>query len=256
MGLFEKKSSLETSHLSALQDKMGYRFEHPELLLQALTHPSYGYEKRSRFEDNQRLEFLGDAVLQLVITEKLYLSFPEEPEGDLTKLRSQLVNRTQMHQLAITLNIGELLLIGKGEEKNGGRSRPSNLADAMEAILGALYRDGGYEAARTVIGKLLDSAIRAQKSHPFSDNPKGDLQEKLQAVAGESPQYVCLSEEGPSHARQYTIQVSWKGKILATGIGTSKKQAEMNAAKEALQQIDDTEIQSLTEVAPPTQNID
>jgi ribonuclease III len=246
MGLFEKKPSCETAHLTELQEKIGYTFLHPEILLQALTHPSFGFEKRSRFEDNQRLEFLGDAVLQLVITEKLYLSFPSEPEGDLTKLRSQLVNRTQMHQLALSLNIGQYLRIGKGEEKNGGRERPSNLADAMEAILGALYRDGGFDAAKKVIGKLLDSAIRAQKTHPFSDNPKGDLQEKLQAVAGESPQYICISEEGPSHARHYTIQVHWKGKILATGTGSNKKQAEMNAAKEALEQLDESVIQSLT----------
>ncbi len=246
MGLFEKKPSCETTHLNELQEKIGYTFLHPEILLQALTHPSFGFEKRSRFEDNQRLEFLGDAVLQLVITEKLYLSFPSDPEGDLTKLRSQLVNRTQMHQLALSLNLGQFLRIGKGEEKNGGRERPSNLADAMEAILGALYRDGGFDAAKKVIGKLLDSAIRAQKTHPFSDNAKGDLQEKLQAVAGESPQYLCISEEGPSHARFYTIQVHWRGKILATGTGSNKKQAEMNAAKEALQQIEEN-------LLPPTQ---
>lgn len=237
LGLFRKKSASPQSKIGQLQERLGYTFKHSDLLDQALTHPSYGFEKRTIHEDNQRLEFLGDAVLQLIITEKIYLTFPKDQEGDLTKLRSKLVNRSQMHQLAEILEIGPLIRMGKGEEKNGGRTRPSNLADAMEAIFGAVYRDGGYSAAHLVISKILDPLIPLQKTNPHSDNPKGDLQEKLQALEGESPQYQCIQEEGPSHARQYTIQVIWKTKVLATGIGSSKKQAEMNAAREALQNL-------------------
>lgn len=204
IGFFRRKWTTPASETSAapslelLQEKVGYRFKNLALLEQALTHPSYGFEKRMTYEDNQRLEFLGDAVLQLIVTEKIYLSFPQDQEGNLTKLRSKLVNRTQMHQLAESLGIGALLRIGKGEEKNGGRTRPSNLADAMEAVWGAVYRDGGYPAAYQVISKLIDPLISQQKSNPLSENPKG----------------IFKKSSKPLRERVRSMNVFWKRGLL------------------------------------------
>jgi ribonuclease-3 len=228
--------------LELLQEKLGYRFQHPELLEQALTHPSFGHEHRQEYPDNQRLEYLGDAVLQLAVTERLYLLFPEQSEGDLTRFRAKLVNRARLQSVAETLELGPLLQMGKGEEKNGGRTRSSNLADAMEAILGAIYRDGGWDESRKTINRLLDPYFSNQKQTLLSDNPKGDLQEKLQAQGDETPIYECLSEEGPPHARHYIVSVRWQEKELGRGTGSSKKTAETAAAQSALE--------SLSEDAP------
>ncbi len=229
--------------LETLQTQLGYRFQHPELLEQALTHPSFGHEHRQKHPDNQRLEYLGDAVLQLAVTERLYLLFPEQSEGDLTRFRAKLVNRTRLQTIAETLQLGPLLQMGKGEEKNGGRTRSSNLADAIEAILGAIYRDGGWTEARDVIYRLMDPHLSPQKQTPLSDNPKGDLQEKLQARGDDPPIYQCLSEEGPPHARNYVVVCLWQEKELGRGTGSSKKTAETAAAQAALDFLE-TEIPS------------
>ncbi len=230
--------ALDPEKRAALENALGHSFKLPELLEEALTHPSYGYERRQHGPDNQRLEFLGDAVLQLVITESLYHRFPSWREGQLTPLRARLVNRQQLHELADRLGLGALLILSRGEENNQGRTRPSNLADAMEAVLGALFLDGGLEVARTTILQLLQEVLeRAAADSASNSNPKGALQEQLQTQGDAPPAYTCISEEGPPHARQFVVEVSWKGKPLAAGSGASKKEAEAAAATEALQQL-------------------
>lgn len=199
-----------------------------------MTHPSYGHELRQKTPDNQRLEFLGDAVLQLAITERLYALFPNEPEGNLTMLRARLVNRNQLQALAESLGLGQALVLGRGEELNSGRVRSSNLADAMESVFGAVFQDAGWEPSRALILRLLNPAIDALDKKNSTDNPKGDLQELLQVQGGEPPEYICDAESGPAHSRQFEVSVFWKGQKLGQGAGQSKKEAEINAARAAL----------------------
>jgi ribonuclease-3 len=220
-----------------LEQRLGYTFQNPDLLRQALTHPSYGHELRRRESDNQRLEFLGDAVLQLAITDALYTQFPHHAEGKLTPLRANLVNREQMQLLATSLQLGSLLILGKGEEQNGGRTRSSNLADAMESVFGAIYLDGGWVIARDLVQKLLQPYILELGNRSHSANPKGDLQEKLQAEGANPPEYTCVAESGPPHARRYEVKVEWQDRELGRGEGASKKEAETQAARTALENL-------------------
>jgi ribonuclease-3 len=221
--------------LADFQSLLGHQFHHEALLQQALTHPSRGYELRhGPGLDNQRLEFLGDAVLQLIVTEHLYQQFPLAPEGDLTARRARLVNRSQMHALALRLGLPDLLVLGRGEETNGGRTRPSNLADAMEALIGAVYLDAGYASTREVITRHLLLTLDEPPDAEQISNPKGALQERLQ-ISGEAPPvYLSLGEEGPAHARRYFVKVEWQGRELGRGEGNSKKEAEAHAARQAL----------------------
>lgn len=221
--------------LEPLQQRLGYTFRNPELLREALTHPSYGHENRRTVADNQRLEFLGDAVLQLVVTQKLFQRLPNHPEGELTAMRARVVNRFQMQTLAEELKLGEELVLGWGEENNSGRTRGSNLSDAMEAVIGAIYIDGGWEVASAWTARLLEKTIENVVSRPESMNPKGDLQELLQVTGEAPPQYTCISEEGPPHARRFEVKVEWQGRELGRGQGQSKKEAEINAARAALE---------------------
>jgi len=221
--------------LADFQQRVGHTFARPDLLRQALTHASFGHEKRQHLPDNQRLEFLGDAVLQLAVTEELYRRFPELPEGRLTVLRATLVNRHHLQTLARDVGLGEELILGRGEETSRGRERGSILADAMEAVIGAIYADAGWETTRALILHLLDSAmsqIREEAAHQA--NPKGSLQEKLQAEGDHPPLYRCVSETGPPHARVYEVVVEWQQKELGRGHGASKKEAETRAAEAAL----------------------
>jgi len=223
--------------LDGLQKKLGHRFADAGLLEEALTHPSHGYEARRRMPDNQRLEFLGDAVLQLAATEHLYRLLPEAREGELTALRARLVSRAQLQTMAEALDLGALLVLGRGEESSGGRARPSNLADAMEAVLGAVFCDAGWEKARDIAVRLLGPALDAAQQAE-SANPKGELQERLQALGGEAPVYTCVAEEGPAHARRFEVKAEWQGRELGHGWGGSKKEAEIEAARMALQGLD------------------
>lgn len=220
--------------LELIQSRLAYTFQNPALLQEALTHPSHGHELRQKGTDNQRLEYLGDAVLQLAITQRLYNLFPNEPEGQLTMLRARLVNRVQLQTLAESIGLGAALVLGRGEEMNAGRTRSSNLADAMEAVFGAVFQDAGWEVSRDLILRLLEPAVVATTSKKSSENPKGDLQEFLQTTGGEPPEYRCESESGPPHARQYEVSVHWQGHELGRGTGQSKKEAEINAAQAAL----------------------
>ena len=225
-----------SSSLEEFQQRLGHSFADGSLLRQALTHASFGHEKRQRLPDNQRLEFLGDAVLQLAVTAELYRRFPELPEGRLTVLRARLVNRHHLQALAQELGLGDHLILGRGEEISQGRQRGSILADAMEAVIGAVYSEAGWEGVGTIILRLLEPSLAAisNEGEGTKANPKGSLQEKLQAEGEHPPVYRCLSETGPAHARVYEVVVEWQGRELGRGQGASKKEAETRAAQTAL----------------------
>jgi len=220
--------------MESLESRLGYKFRNSLLLAEAMTHPSLAYESQRPHFDNQRLEFLGDAVLQLILTEDLFRMFPDFPEGRLTKLRSQLVSRRALARFALTIDLGSYVLLGKGEEATGGRRRMSTLADGFEALIGAVYLDSGYTGARDLVLRLFQSEIEALAGSPEERNPKGELQECLQAIAPQAPSYRVLGESGPDHRKVFQAEVSWKGLILAVGKGKSKKEAEARAAGEAL----------------------
>lgn len=220
--------------MQPLESRIEYKFRNSFLLAEALTHPSLAYESQRPHFDNQRLEFLGDAVLQLIVTEVLYKLFPEAPEGNLTKLRSRVVSRRALARFAMMIHLGDYVLLGKGEEATGGRRRLSTLADAFESLIGAIYLDSGQEAAKTLIMKLFESEIDGMVTSPDERNPKGELQECLQAIHPIAPIYRIVSESGPDHRRVFQAEVVWQDKLLASGKGKSKKEAEARAAAEAL----------------------
>lgn len=220
--------------MEALENRLAYRFQESELLEQSLTHPSIAAEQRDVAADNQRLEFLGDAVLQLVLTDHLFRILPEDAEGRLTKTRASLVSRRALADCALRIDLGTFLRLGKGEEANGGRGRESNLADAFEALMGAVYLDGGQEAACAVIMRVMAPDLATAIEGEDTSNPKGRLQEVLQAIHRESPVYRILAEEGPDHLKQFRAEVSWAGMALGEGRGSSKKNAETAAAQNAL----------------------
>jgi ribonuclease-3 len=223
------------SDLSALQARLGHTFHDVGLLRLALTHPSVAHEAGTHIQTNQRLEFLGDAVLQLILTRALYDKFPNYGEGPLTKARATLVNRRQLAQHGRNIDLPEHLILSRGEEQTGGRHRPSAMADAFEALIGALYLDGGIETARAFVLAEFAPFVTGLASLPVIDNPKGELQEFLQATSAEAPQYRLLNASGPDHDRQFECSVSHGGLELARGSGKSKKDAETAAALAAYQ---------------------
>ena len=225
--------------LAEFQSRLGFRFRDEQLLRLALTHPSIAHEANLPMQHNQRLEFLGDAVLQLVLTRKLYDQFSEFEEGPLTKARAKLVNRRSLAERARAINLGAHLILGRGEESHGGRERPSALADAFEALLGAIFLDGGFDAAREFILREFGGAFGAVSTLPTIDNPKGELQEFLQARSPESPEYRVISATGPDHDRVFECTVHHGGVELARGSGKSKKAAESDAALAALKKLRD-----------------
>jgi ribonuclease-3 len=219
---------------SDLEAVIGYRFANPLLLNEALTHPSVSYEAQAPHADNQRLEFLGDAVIQLILTRELFIGFPDLSEGVLTKLRSQLVSRTALQRCALRINLGAYLKMGKGEAASGGRDRPSTLADALEALIGAIYLDSDLPRATDFMLELCENELRQMDVDPDQLNPKGQLQELLQTSAALSPTYTIVSQEGPDHCKVFEAAVHWQGRLLGRGLGQSKKQAEAEAASDAL----------------------
>jgi ribonuclease-3 len=223
-----------TAMLDELQTRLGYQFQDAALLQLALTHPSVRHESGAMSEHNQRLEFLGDSVLELVLTAELYARFPALGEGPLTKARAQMVNRRALAEHGRRLGVGECLLLSRGEDKHGGRDRASILADAFEALIGAVFLDGGFAEARTVVIGLFGERFEAHQTAPLIDNPKGELQEILQATSTESPKYVLRSATGPDHDRNFECAVFNHGVELGHGRGKSKKDAESDAALAAL----------------------
>jgi ribonuclease-3 len=222
------------SDYDELQQRLGYRFGDRGLLRLALTHPSVAHEQGLPVQTNQRLEFLGDAVLQLVLTHELYDKFPAFGEGPLTKGRAKLVNRRTLAEHAWRLGLGRHLIVSRGEERHGGRERPSALADTFEALLGAIFLDGGFEAAREFILSQFQDDFGELSALPMLENPKGELQELLQSVSPEAPQYWVVSASGPDHDRMFECTVHHAGVELARGQGKSKKAAESQAALRAL----------------------
>ena len=221
--------------MNPLEERIGHKFRNSLLLAEAMTHPSLGHETQRHHFDNQRLEFLGDAVLQLIITEHLYTLFPREAEGRLTKLRSRLVSREALRRHAQRLDLGSFLMMGRGEEACGGRERVSTLADAFEALLGAIYLDTNLETARRFVLTLAAEDLAQIEVEPIDINPKGHLQETLQAISPRSPAYELISESGREHEKTFVVRVVWEGVSLGEGTGRSKKQAETAAALAALQ---------------------
>ena len=211
--------------MNKVMEALGYTFRDAALLRRALTHPSMGKE------DNQRLEFLGDAVLQYLMSDRLYRRHPGDREGALTHRRALLVCEASLSQIARKLGIGEALMMDRGEEQTGGRTKPSVLCDAMEAVLAAVYLDGGMDAAREVVERCWPD--EDEVSRPMQDS-KGKLQEELQKNGGETPTYRIIGESGPPHAPVFEAAVYRGDALLATGTGKTKKQAEQAAAVKAL----------------------
>lgn len=220
--------------MNPLEERIGYKFRNSLLLAEALTHPSLRHETHRAHFDNQRLEFLGDAVLQLVVTEHLYGYFAAEAEGKLTKLRARLVSREALAVHAAEMELGKYLMMGRGEEASGGRSRNSTLADAFEALVGAIYLDSDLATARKFILEQSASDLEQLVEEPVDVNPKGQLQELLQAISPRSPVYEVLSQTGPEHAKTFVVRAMWEGIELGQGTGKSKKQAETAAAIQAM----------------------
>ena len=221
-------------HSNPLERRIGYKFRNSLLLAEALTHPSLSFERKTFHFDNQRLEFLGDAVLQLVITHHLFKLFPTFSEGQLTKLRSRIVSREGLKKHAQELDLGRYLMLGRGEEASKGRDRASTLADAFEALVGAMYLDSDLETVRRFVLRVAGEELGALARMPSEHNPKGELQEILQALSPASPAYEVVSETGPDHRKEFICRVIWEGSELGRGPGQSKKQAEINAAQRAL----------------------
>jgi ribonuclease-3 len=220
--------------LASLQTRLGYTFRDAGLLRLALTHPSVTHEAPGNTPHNQRLEFLGDAVLGLVLTHELYEKFAAYGEGPLTKARAQMVNRRTLTAQARRLELGAHLILSHGEELSGGRQRPGALADAFEALLGAIFMDGGYAPAREFILRCFRDAFGELTEIPNLENPKGELQELLQTGCSEAPLYELTHASGPDHDREFECAVLHRGKELGRGRGKSKKEAESQAALAAL----------------------
>ena len=205
----------------------------PELLTLALTHRSYAFEQ-SLSEHNERLEFLGDAILGQAVTLKLFRDYPDLPEGELAKRRASLVSTTDLAEFARSLNLGEAILLGKGEQQTGGRDKNSILADALEAVIGAIYLDRGQEVAEEFIHSLMNSLMRDPTRFTTALDPKTSLQEIASELGEPPPQYVVIGE-GPDHDRIFTATVTVNS-LVGSGVGTSKKQAEIAAARDAFEQ--------------------
>ncbi len=220
--------------MEPLEVQIGYQFRNQTLFVEALTHPSLAYETQRDQPDNQRLEYLGDAVLELIFSEYLYSTFPEAAEGLLTKLRARLVSRPALANYARKLGLGTWLRMGRGEESSGGRNRDSSLADGMEALTAAVYLDGGWDAARAMISRVCKESMALLEAEPTEVNPKGQLQEILQGVGLGRLKYVIIREDGPDHQKNFVCRVEWNGQPLGEGAGSSKKEAETAAAKDAL----------------------
>ena len=216
-----------------LEEKLGYKFKNINLLENALTHSSYANEVRDGTSSNERLEFLGDSVLSIIVSEFIYKKFANQPEGELTKLRASLVCEKSLCGFSRELELGKYLRLGKGEEKGGGRNRDSILADAFEAVLAAMYLDGGFEVAKNHVLRFVKEEIEHTDDEVFKDY-KTLLQEIIQRNPEESVAYFLTGESGPDHNKLFTVEVRLNSNVIGKGEGRSKKQAEQMAAKQAL----------------------
>lgn len=225
--------------LSKFERIIGYRFTDLRLLQRALVHSSYAFEQAQAGQDNQTLEFLGDAVLDLAIGYILYEKYPKMREGELTRLRSALVNETHLAIMAREIELGEFLSLGKGEDASNGRNKSSILSCGYEAVIGAIFEDTGYQTVCGLIEKFFIPAIEEKKEELLIADAKSRLQEALQEKYNEGPLYEVEAEEGPSHQKLFTIAANFRGTVLGTGQAGSKKEAEQRAAAAALKEIED-----------------
>ena len=220
--------------LQAIQQTLGHEFRDVSLLQLAITHPSASGNQSKASDDNQRMEFLGDAILQAVISVALYRLHPEKDEGHLTKARAGLVNGTSLAAKADALGLGQYLVLGRGQQSDFDRGKDSALEDVFEALVAALYLDGGLDAASDFVRRVFEDELANPDSIAVIENPKGELQEYFQGITGVSPMYELLSTSGPAHAREFEVAVLQAGKELGRGTGSSKKEAESQAASAAL----------------------
>ncbi len=227
-------STYEIQKISGIEKAIEYEFKNKKLLTEALSHSSYANENKRNRKSNERLEFLGDSVLSIVVSQYLFEHFSHFPEGDLTKIRASLVCEKSLHLFAKRIELGKFLLLGKGEENTGGRERASILADAFEALIAAIFLDGGLESARNHILKFIPEDISLQKSTVFNDY-KTILQEVIQQNPEEKVEYVMVEQTGPDHNKAFTVNVCLNTNVIGVGTGRSKKEAEQMAAREALE---------------------
>ena len=220
--------------MKSLEENLQYRFRNQKLLRNALTHSSYANEVRNGITSNERLEFLGDSVLSVIVSEYIYKNYRSLPEGELTKMRAALVCEKALCAFSRELEMGRFLLLGHGEEKNGGRERDSILADAFEAVLAAMYLDGGFEVARKHVMRFVLRELSQPDDDGFKDY-KTVLQEIIQRNPEESVRYILTDASGPDHDKNFTVEVRLNSNVIGTGTGKNKKQAEQMAAKQALE---------------------
>lgn len=224
--------------LSVLQKRLSYSFAEPKRLRQALTHKSYLNESKDKeVKDNERLEFLGDAVLALIISEALVRRFPDSPEGDLSKMKAKVVSEGTLARVAKGIDLGNFLFLGKGEEITLGREKSSLLADALEAVIAAIYLDRGFQAAREVVLKEFELPLQETNRPDQSSDYKTELQEQCQELFEALPVYQVIQESGPDHKKTFEVEIRIQGELFGTGAGKSKKEAEQRAAQGALEQL-------------------
>ena len=230
-------SSHKSPSFRRLQRNIDYRFHNTQLFTQSLTHRSYLHQGKEEGEDNERMEFLGDSVIELAVSHILLTRFPHITEGGLSKTRAVLVKETPLASLARKVGLGETLLLGRGEEETGGREKDSILAGAIEALAAAVYLDGGYEEAFRVIEKLYTPLLEDMKGELLDPDFKTRLQEYTQKHLNSTPDYIVTDEEGPDHDKIFEVVISVGGKTYGMGRGRSKKEAEQRAAEEALRSL-------------------
>ena len=234
--MFDRGSALKD--ITKLEDTLRVSFRNSALLQQALVHRSYINENPDfELRSNERLEFLGDSMLSAVVAEKLYIDYPDLPEGDMTKLRSALVRRETLSRIAQHLNLDDYIYLGRGEETSGGRAKQSILADALEAVIGAVFMDQGFDVCRDLILRLYEGEIEKAVSASLTADFKSRFQEVAQSKYHETPEYRVVSAEGPDHAKKFIVEVAVCGRVLGKGRGSSKLEAEQGAAKVALDEL-------------------
>ncbi|HEY5599180.1 MAG TPA: ribonuclease III [Candidatus Manganitrophaceae bacterium] len=233
---------MTSQDLSSLQKRLSYFFREPKRLRQALTHKSYLNESRDKTsEDNERYEFMGDAVLDLIVSEALMERFPGAPEGDLSKMKAKVVSEGTLARTAREIGLGRFLLLGRGEEMTLGREKSSLLADAMEAVIAAVYLDGGFPAAREVVLREFASPLQELTRADLSIDYKTELQELCQKKFETLPAYSLIRESGPDHQKIFEVEIQIRGIAYGTGAGKSKKEAEQKAARTALERLREEE---------------
>ena len=219
-----------------LETAIGYRFQNITLLQNALAHSSYANERwHDSLKSNERLEFLGDSILGMLVADHLYRSFTDRPEGELTRMRADMVCERSLARIAHQIGLGEHLLLGKGEEQGGGRSRDSILADAVESVIAACYLDGGMDAARQFVEKFV--LVRVPTACLQNQDYKTALQEQVQQKKNQTLVYTLVGESGPDHDKHFQVQLTLNGTVIGTGTGSSKKRAEQDAARQALENL-------------------